>query len=170
MCSQGSNWKYSSIGLDSGLRRSGDKPFSEPMMVSLLTQICVTRPQWVNSFVPRRSGFNCKTAIFKLVLLNQSFWLIPHMNVTRPYWWKFKTGSGDGLVPSGNKPLPGQMLTQIYVAIWGHWGTMSWCLKASHNFISNWAVCSKAYPAKQQRNHENSAWLVLVAGTTLVLE
>ena len=30
-------------------RRSGDKPLSEPMMVSLLTHICVTRPQWVNS-------------------------------------------------------------------------------------------------------------------------
>ena len=29
-------------------RRSGDKPLSEPMMVSLPTQICVTRPQWVN--------------------------------------------------------------------------------------------------------------------------
>ena len=29
-------------------RRPGDKPLSEPMMVRLLTQICVTRPQWVN--------------------------------------------------------------------------------------------------------------------------
>ena len=29
-------------------RRSGDKPLSEPMMVSLLTHICVTRPQWVD--------------------------------------------------------------------------------------------------------------------------
>ena len=28
-------------------RRWGDKPLSEPMMVSLLTHICVTRPQWV---------------------------------------------------------------------------------------------------------------------------
>ena len=28
-------------------RRSGDKPLSESMMVSLLTHICVTRPQWV---------------------------------------------------------------------------------------------------------------------------
>ena len=28
-------------------RRSGDKPLSEPMIVSLLTHICVTRPQWV---------------------------------------------------------------------------------------------------------------------------
>ena len=26
-------------------RRPGDKPLSEPMMVSLLTHICVTRPQ-----------------------------------------------------------------------------------------------------------------------------
>ena len=28
-------------------RRSGDKPLSESMMVSLPTHICVTRPQWV---------------------------------------------------------------------------------------------------------------------------
>ena len=28
-------------------RRRGDKPLSEPMMASLLTHICVTRPQWV---------------------------------------------------------------------------------------------------------------------------
>ena len=28
-------------------RRPGDKPLSEPMMVSLLTHIWVTRPQWV---------------------------------------------------------------------------------------------------------------------------
>ena len=30
-------------------RRPGDKPLSEPMMIILLTHICVTRPQWVNS-------------------------------------------------------------------------------------------------------------------------
>ena len=29
-------------------RRRGNKPLSEPMMVSLLTHICVTGPQWVN--------------------------------------------------------------------------------------------------------------------------
>ena len=28
--------------------RPGDKPLSEPMMVSLLTHICVIRPQWLN--------------------------------------------------------------------------------------------------------------------------
>ena len=36
-------------------RRRGDKPSSKPMIVvSLLTHICVTRPQWVNT----RSPFN----------------------------------------------------------------------------------------------------------------
>ena len=29
-------------------RRPGDKPLSEPMMISLPTHICGTRPQWVN--------------------------------------------------------------------------------------------------------------------------
>ena len=31
-------------------RRPGDKPLSEPMMVSLLTHIYVTRPQWVKQW------------------------------------------------------------------------------------------------------------------------
>ena len=33
-------------------RRPGDKTLSEPMMVCLLTHICVTRPQWVNLTEP----------------------------------------------------------------------------------------------------------------------
>ena len=32
-------------------RRPGDKPLSEPMMVSLTTHICVTRLQWVNMYL-----------------------------------------------------------------------------------------------------------------------
>ena len=32
-------------------RLPGDKPLSEPMMISLLTHICVTRPQWVNGIL-----------------------------------------------------------------------------------------------------------------------
>ena len=34
-------------------RRPGDKPLSEPMMVNLLTHICVARPQWGNYYTPR---------------------------------------------------------------------------------------------------------------------
>ena len=33
-------------------RRPGDKPLSEPMVVNLLTHICVTRPQWVKEQCP----------------------------------------------------------------------------------------------------------------------
>ena len=32
-------------------RRLGNKPLSDPMMVSLLTHICVTRPQWVKAWL-----------------------------------------------------------------------------------------------------------------------
>ena len=32
--------------------------------------------------------------------------------------WYVNIGSGKGLVPSGNKPLTGPMLTRIFVAIW----------------------------------------------------
>ena len=38
-------------------RRPGDKPLSEPMMVSLLTHICVTRPQWVKQTFHSRKAF-----------------------------------------------------------------------------------------------------------------
>ena len=38
------------------LHQSGDKPLSEPKII-LLTQICVTRPQWVNT---RTAAISCK--------------------------------------------------------------------------------------------------------------
>ena len=43
-------------------RRPGDKPLSEPMMVCLLTHICVTRPQWVKlgQMTTRKSKELCK--------------------------------------------------------------------------------------------------------------
>ena len=43
-----------------------------------------------------------------------------YMNVTGPHWWSVNIGSGNDLVPSGNKQLTGPMLTQIFVAIWRH--------------------------------------------------
>ena len=41
--------------------RSGDKPLSEPMVVSLLTHMCVDRPQWVIiAQVYRLSAVHCQ--------------------------------------------------------------------------------------------------------------
>ena len=37
-------------------RRPGDKPLSEPMVICLLTHICITRPQWVNYGYNQLSG------------------------------------------------------------------------------------------------------------------
>ena len=65
-------------------RRSGDKPLSEPMMVSLLTHICVTRPQWVKyqasgrHFVDSTSkcGFLILLLLLPLLLLTLSLLLL----------------------------------------------------------------------------------------------
>ena len=42
------------------------------------------------------------------------------LNATEPYCWKVSIGSGNGLVPSGNRPLSEPMLIQIYITIWCH--------------------------------------------------
>ena len=56
-------------------RWSGDKPLSEPMMVSLLMHICLTRPQWVNTSRPRQNGRHLADDIFKCIFLNANVWI-----------------------------------------------------------------------------------------------
>ena len=46
-------------------RRPGDKPLSETMMVTLLTHICVTRPQWVNQL----SGFETEEPSLEIMAI-----------------------------------------------------------------------------------------------------
>ena len=53
-------------------RRPGGKPLSEPMMVSLLTHICVTLPKWVNSLqrlvkITQNAYFNLTHIHFNVV-------------------------------------------------------------------------------------------------------
>ena len=46
-------------------RRPGDKPLSKPMMISLLTHICVTRPQWAKAQIMKSISLCIKlTALF----------------------------------------------------------------------------------------------------------
>ena len=56
-------------------RRPGDKSLYEPMMVCLLTHICVTRPQWVNTLSPRQDVRNFSDDIFKCIFLNENVWI-----------------------------------------------------------------------------------------------
>ena len=44
-------------------RRPGGKPLSEPMMASLPTQICVTRPQWLNFHIALRFDIAAETHV-----------------------------------------------------------------------------------------------------------
>ena len=89
-------------------RRPGDKPLSEPVMVSLLTHICVTRPQWVINAVnfpqiarnrhliarPWGRGMGCLLWVWSLIyvlrLSSQCQWQYrenfgPRFNGTRLY-------------------------------------------------------------------------------------
>ena len=96
-------------------RRPGDKPLSEPMMVILLTHICVTRPQWVKK----------QTLVFAFLSILQAwriwwngivshakmkwsrrpaFWIYPH----KPNWSLPKgrmDGQTDGLMTNHMKDV-----------------------------------------------------------------
>ena len=48
-------------------RRQGDKPLSETMLASLLTHICVTRPQWVNSLAHGKFEWKFRYLIFQII-------------------------------------------------------------------------------------------------------
>ena len=56
--------------------RPGDRPLSEPVMVSLPTHICVTRPQWVNSLycVHHTTSVNCCRKTFTVTMKNYCIW------------------------------------------------------------------------------------------------
>ena len=98
-------------------RRSGDKLFSEPMMVSLLTHICVTRPQWVNTLRPRQNGRHFADNIFKYIFLNENVW-IP-IKISLMFVPKGRINKIPALVPimawcrPGDKALSGPMMVSL---------------------------------------------------------
>ena len=73
----------------------------------------------IYSLDPGKLEWNFRNVIFKWVLLINGFALL-WMSLDFNKWWSVKIGSGNGLVPSGNKPLPEPVLTQISVAMWCH--------------------------------------------------
>ena len=63
-------------------RRPGDKPLSEPMIVSLPTHICVTRPQWVN--VPE-ADIKADSVLLRISMLSQVIFLACWWLILIPY-------------------------------------------------------------------------------------
>ena len=52
------------------------KPLSEPMLVSLPTHICVTRPQWVKTLGLIKYGCHFTADIFKVIFLNKNCYIL----------------------------------------------------------------------------------------------
>ena len=101
-------------------RRPGDKPLSEPMMVSLLTHICVTRPQWVNTWWPRQT-----VDIFRTTFSNAFSWMKMYESIEIPL--KIVAKGSINNTPAfvqimtwrrGNKPLSEtMMLSSRYMSL-----------------------------------------------------
>ena len=93
-------------------------------------QVSVVSWRLSRTLVPEGLDGNIRWIISKAILVIKGvknlLWNCPHMNVTRPYWWQVKTGSGNGFVGSDNKPLLETMLTVFYVCIWPQTAAMSW--------------------------------------------
>ena len=94
---------------------------------------------WINSLTPRICRCNLNLVIFKLLsrILSISSETALRVNETRPHRWLVNIGSGNGLVLSGNKPLPEPVLTQSDVIIWCHffYATLSQLLICVANLV-----------------------------------
>ena len=92
-------------------------------------------------------------------------WSYLQMIAMGPYWWLISSGSGNGLVPSGNKSLPEPISTQFHATIWHHWpqwvnllfaSDSLWHHKTCLTLVQVMACCLTA------PNHNlNQCWLTL---------
>ena len=118
-------------------RRLGDKPLSEPMMVCLLTHICVIRPQWVNTLRSRQNGRRFPHDIFKYIFLNENVGI--SITISPTFVLNGSINNIPSLVKimawrrSGAKPLSEPMMVSLLTHICvtrPHWvkEKYPWCL------------------------------------------
>ena len=119
------------VYLSALLEQSGQKGdiflvFLKMVVISLIPQgawITMKFPYWLIG--PWKIWLQSQMSKFQTHFndkyLKYFLWNCYQVNATTPQWSTLvNIGSGNDLVPSGNKPLPGPMLTQIYLAIWHH--------------------------------------------------
>ena len=92
-------------------RRPGDKPLSEPMMVSLLTHICVTRPRCVKPFRSEHNEGHFAKVTIKSNLFTESVFILIQISQVFVCFLKgaqFDNGSIwiKAWHRAGSKPLP----------------------------------------------------------------
>ena len=72
---------------------------------------------FTNSLTPGKFEWKFRYVIFKQILVIDGWGISCEVALIWMslglHWWSVNIGSGNGLVPSGNKPLPEPMLTQI---------------------------------------------------------
>ena len=82
------------------------------------------RPFCLGHNVLTHCGCNLKWIIFKII---SQIDIVPVKltsgEATRSHWWLINIRSGNGLVPSGNKPLPKPMLTKSHDVLSLDWIT-----------------------------------------------
>ena len=111
-----------------GLVPNVQQPSTKPVMTQMAIYIeCYAVCSHINSLSPGRSACDFECVNFKHSLgidLEYSSKYCTGINTIGSCWYWVNIGSGNGLVPSGNKPLPEPILTQIYVTMWHHQATM----------------------------------------------
>ena len=115
--------------------RPGDEPLSEPMVVGLLTHICVTRPQWVKYVWSKRSPARMRYGCFGVKMLNKMLalymlccakigFILPGVN---PLFFRVQflifmlPGHRNGII----KPVINTFAAVKYVWYWSHWLELS---------------------------------------------
>ena len=113
-------------------RRPGAKPLSEPMMVSLLTHICVTRPEWVNQnwskltpFILYTQSVSCWQPYHYRRLERWSVWLpLKRLLIQPPFcpsvvyskWWIKCQGQGNNFgMEVGRKSIMALILVKYAI-------------------------------------------------------
>ena len=109
--------------------RPGDKPLSEPMMVKLPTHICVTLPQWVNTWRPRQNSLHFPDDIFKHISLDENCCIL--MKISLQFVPHCPINNIPALVHimawrrPGDKPLSEPMMAKYDDAYMRHSASMS---------------------------------------------
>ena len=106
-------------------RRPGDKPLSGPVMVSLLTHICVTRPQWVKGDLNRFSFTRICAHLISLIL----YYILYCSNMYEWWAWFYTTKDQKAnvayVIISGPSPIQSEKMQRnrckinnIWVTFW----------------------------------------------------
>ena len=136
----------------------GDKLLSEPMMVSLLTHLCVTRPQWVNLWKDQGKSsikISCLTSI-EISIINIK-WSHDHLTIYTGnsfswwiLWFQVHLISWSTPTRTWRYPTAGGSRDQLWSVIPRRFGSVHWALQ-----YTKWTVWSPTRVPELSRRCRN---------------